>query len=91
MTEKKTVVRVNSRVDALEQMIKPLVMFAPQLELAQRRNVKVVDIGIKLEQLRTLVDCAIEVAERDKPEGKGNGEQKENRLRARSTQRPQAS
>lgn len=57
------------RVEELEQIVKPFVQFGPQMKLAERRGVKVVDIGVKADWLRSLVDHAMEIAAREASEG----------------------
>lgn len=56
------------RVVEFEQMVEPFKQFAPQLGLAERRGVRVVDIGVKVDWLRSLVDCAKEIAAREASE-----------------------
>ena len=56
------------RVVELEQMVEPFKQFDPQLGLAERRGAKVVDIGVKVDWLRSLVDCAMEIAAREASE-----------------------
>ena len=53
------------RVDEFEQMVEPFKQFDPQLGLAERRGAKVVDIGVKVDWLRSLVDCAMEINSRE--------------------------
>jgi len=64
----KQVAILEERVAKLEELVQPFVHFDPQLGLATRRGVTVVDIGIKVVRLRELVDCAIEIEGRARPE-----------------------
>jgi len=65
MTEKRTRAQLEVRVAELEGIVGPMLQFSKQVALAEKRGVKVLDIGLRIDQLRRLVECAEEIRGRD--------------------------
>jgi len=65
MTEKRTRVELGMRVAELEGIVGPMAQFSKQVALAEKRGVKVLDIGLRIDQLRPLVECAEEIRGRE--------------------------
>ena len=56
---------LEERVQVLEGIVKGFAQYADMLTIMERRRAKVIDIGMKTEQLRVLVDYALEILARE--------------------------
>ena len=56
---------LEKRVETLEGLVKGFSQYADMLTIMERRRAKVIDIGMNAEQLRALVDYAVEIAARE--------------------------
>jgi len=65
MTEKRTRAQLEVRVAELEGIVESMAQFSKQVALAEKRGVKVLDIGLRIDQLRPLVECAEEIRGRE--------------------------
>ena len=75
MGEKKTKVELEARIAELEAVVKPMAQFGKQLVLAEHRGARVLDVGLRIDQLRPMVECA-ELIVRGETDGEVPGGEK---------------